>query len=1100
MSSESNATIIAAIITGISSLAAVLIPLFVKRKRKKDSTQKNNSPEKATNGFRTEKVSKLNYGINKDGFYGRTKEIRTTRNLFIDHNKRLVTLTGFGGFGKTSLAKEIGQTMSELYPGGVWFVSFVESSTIEGMAKEVYDSFGLDSSSAQFENGVEAVIDLLKSREKSFLILDNFEHILHHAEITVKQWMQDLPNIDFLVTSRFALNISDEQQVNIGPIELLDKNEVNYDKLKNNAAVKLFVDRAKQIDLDYTLSELNAPIINQICNEVQGIPLAIEIASGYINISEQEILNSLKENLNLKNKKRDSSDRHETLEKVIEWSYQLLKPIEQDVFLQLSIFKDGFDLAGAKSVVDLSNFPGEMNLVEVLTNLQDKSLLFQDKSSSHKRYSMLVSVERYAEEKLSEVKTDSFIEVLTTRWSNYFIELLKAQTNKANTAAHNVQDLISPDIENIFSVQDTCLDQGEFNKAAEIILLVSSHLSIKGPALLRVPRLQKSFDSLETGHPLKGTLSLELAKAYVDRGELNEAEQFAQIAYDTFKKDEDLNSLSDALLVIGSVLKSRGFFQLSLEYRKEALKVALNNHPDRHFSTYYMWIATSYERLGHFDKSDENFKMASDLAKEQNQKIQLSIINSNWSLAKWHQGKPKEALRLNKKAQKLGLEVNNLKWKPAFMTNEALILSDLGRFSDAIDTCVKADELHKIQGTRHWAAVNFGSWGRALLRRGLHDDSNEARELLQRALKVSRELYWPDNISMTLQDLAQMDFKEGKFQESFSHLLEAIALERRMGLLKEYRHFSKLVLMSLVARELELTDIQWECLSQARSLQSHLKINEGYGVSHVADESKILSNEILKWESEVGSENNLLLPPPKLGNLELEPKFSLKLLDKIQSSFQFSSYGYPWYDLENILEKKGQKSIRLFGYGSLLNKFSAQQTINKDSVNQYKPAVAFGIRRLLDYNMPEDVRKRPLYQGLVGPKELGVFNTRYTGSITDNANGALIDIPIEDIENLRSREIGYDLRPVVCLKWPIDQNNPDFSIAYTLGCSGRTWKGNSLTDSTLLPHKKYLDLCKEGAQGLGDEFLNHFLQTSFLADGITSISEWENKLGGKNLG
>nr|WP_299384465.1 NB-ARC domain-containing protein [Allomuricauda sp.] len=1079
-------TVLAALITGVFSVVAVLIPLLWKKKKKKPKSP----PEHQT--VPTAYKPQTNFDLYGEGFYGRGNELRHIRNLFLDHKKRLVTVTGFGGFGKTRLAKEVGQSLATNYEDGVWFVSFVEATTVEGMAKEVHDAFGLDSSYAQIDNGVQAVVDLLQNKNRLLLILDNFEHILEHAEATVSVWLKELPSVDFLVTSRFALNIKQEQQFKLDTLTLALQNETDLDKLKHNPAIQLFEDKAKQVDYGFELNTDNAVSINKICHKVEGIPLAIEIAAGYINISAEEILKSLKNELRFKNKNRDSDKRHETLHKVIEWSYNLLEPIEREVFLQLAIFKDGFDLPAARAVVNLDHFPDSESIVEILENLQQKSLLFRNKMITAQRFNMLVSVERFAENKLEELKPENYLNALIDRWSNYFIELLEKQQNdSAKQDQSKSKDVISDDIENIFSIQDTHIQKGNYETAAKTILLVANHLSIMGPALLRVPRLLQSYNTIGDESGLKGKLSLELARAHADRGELNEAELYAQKALEQFKKHNNEELVPEALLQIGSFLKSRGFFRLSLQTRQKALEAVLKLEKEEKNAKYHMWLASTYERLGNFKKSDGIFEEAVNLAKKYQDELLLCIIHSNWSLAKWHEGKAVEALKFNHAAQDYGRENENFKWKPALMTNEALILCELGRYDEAVDKSVHADILHKKQGSLHWAAVNYGSWGRALLRRNVDDDVEEAEQLLKKSLEVSRKLYWPDNIAMVLDDLAQIAFAQKNYQKCFACLLEAIALERRIGLIKEYRHYANLVLFGLTAKKLGFQDLQWESMMRAKALGKALRIDDQYPVERVANAHSQLEEAVADWEKEFGVQNAKPNPPSTIYNLPMEANFAHGLLDAIQARFEFPSYGYPWFNLEESLEEQGKKSILLFGYGSLLNKISAKETLNDTSVNQYRPSIAFGIKRLLDYNMPDDVRARSLYKNSTGPKELGLFNTRYTGSITDNINGAIIEIPIEEVKNLRAREIGYDLRPVICIDWPYNPDNPEFIHAYALGCSGRTWEGKPLTDHTLLPHRDYLELCRKGAEGLGDGFLRHFLQTSFLADGTTTVEAWE---------
>jgi hypothetical protein len=196
-------------------------------------------------------------------------------------------------------------------------------------------------------------------------------------------------------------------------------------------------------------------------------------------------------------------------------------------------------------------------------------------------------------------------------------------------------------------------------------------------------------------------------------------------------------------------------------------------------------------------------------------------------------------------------------------------------------------------------------------------------------------------------------------------------------------------------------------------------------------------------------------------------------------AFDESSYEYPWTGLEEELKAQGLSTIRLFGYGSLLNRESASRTF-AGSVERFVPAIAFGVVRLFNFEMPDAVRVR--YGALDDPLARGLLNAQVTGFMSDIANGVLIEVDVNEIEPLREREVGYDLRPVTCIEWERGAHGMP-CLAYVLSCPDRLWKGRPLTNPELRPHRQYFQQCLDGAASIAQAFLNFWMDTTFLADG-----------------
>lgn len=214
-------------------------------------------------------------------------------------------------------------------------------------------------------------------------------------------------------------------------------------------------------------------------------------------------------------------------------------------------------------------------------------------------------------------------------------------------------------------------------------------------------------------------------------------------------------------------------------------------------------------------------------------------------------------------------------------------------------------------------------------------------------------------------------------------------------------------------------------------------------------------------------------------------------IKKILHTIMLYKYSYPWNNLENDLIKQNQDSISLIGYGSLINRVSASLTITD---TRHKKVFAFGIRRVFNYKIPSNIIR---YGDIVDNRACAALNIKVTGKYNDVINAILVKVPVSDIPALRVREIAYDLIKVPCLYWDKIEKPP--FMAYILHCPYNSFDGQVKTSSNIEPHLGYYNVCRDGAREFGKEFLSCWLDTTYLADGKTSVRIWEQKQLNQNI-
>ncbi len=196
-----------------------------------------------------------------------------------------------------------------------------------------------------------------------------------------------------------------------------------------------------------------------------------------------------------------------------------------------------------------------------------------------------------------------------------------------------------------------------------------------------------------------------------------------------------------------------------------------------------------------------------------------------------------------------------------------------------------------------------------------------------------------------------------------------------------------------------------------------------------------------------------------------------------------SSYHWPFSKpLKYAMEREGRETILLFSYGSLMNRESASMTLSTNALETRRPVVAFGLKRLFNYDPKETSFGPP-----VDPDDRAMLNVKPTNRASDQVNGVVVELPVDDVLALCKRELGYDLVPVVVADW--NDPNPTYEVAYTLVASDRPRYGHQYTNSAINPRPEYNSLVQEGAAEYGDEFLQMWLETTYYADGERTVDE-----------
>jgi predicted ATPase/DNA-binding SARP family transcriptional activator len=352
-------------------------------------------------------------------FVGRENEIEEVSALLV--SSRLVTLTGAGGVGKTRLAIEVATQVADDYAGGVWLVELAPLNDGSLVPQTIMSAMGLREQPGRA--AVETLIDYLVNR-KALLLLDNCEHLVQAAAEAAEGLVKACPEVRVLATSRELLRASGEVGWRVPSLRAPDTgHRPPAAELRAFESVELFCDRAASALGSFTLTELNAMPVVAICNHLDGIPLAIELAAARLRLlSLEQVTDRLEDRLHLLTAgARTANPRQRTLRATIEWSYDLLDEPEQLLFERLSIFAGAFSLAAVEAIVPSSSIAADV--VDLLGRLVDKSLVGVEMYDDEPAYRVLETLREFGRERLA-VRGE--LEEMRRRHAHYYATIAEA--------------------------------------------------------------------------------------------------------------------------------------------------------------------------------------------------------------------------------------------------------------------------------------------------------------------------------------------------------------------------------------------------------------------------------------------------------------------------------------------------------------------------------------------------------------------------------------------------------------------------------------------------------------------------------------------------
>jgi len=663
-------------------------------------------------GWQPAREVKHSLPAERDSFVGRLGPLQALARK-LDHGARLVSVLGMGGSGKTRLVTRFGWTWLGDFPGGVWFCDLSQARSVDGIFFAVAQ--GLDVPLSETDPAVQ-LAHAIRGRGRCLMILDNFEQVARHAEETLGRWMDRAPEASFVVTSREVLGIVGEEML---ALESLPKTD----------AITLFLRRAEAAGREYLPAADDLAAIDQLVTMLDGLPLAIELAAARVRVMPpRTMLARMHERFSVLLSRAGRRDRQATLRAAFDWSWELLSEMERSALAMLSVFRGGFTLDAAESVVTVSIAPDVVGPASLVHWLIDKSFVRQ---LADDRFDLLESVREYAAEHL--------------RTEGRFAGSGRAALAAAELRHGRYFALLGPQ-----RVAET--------SGLELDNLVSACRlgAARGDTAVAVQTLAGAWwGALQLRGPFR--VGVELAETVA-----------AMAGLDGEGRAETELMLGDALQLSGRAANAAQHLEAAVQLSQQIGKRILEGRA-------LQLLAPLQARTGRIEQANASFERALIAFREGNDPFREVALHNAIGGFFETQGRLDDARGHYEHGLRIARETGNRRWEGGSAGNLASFFVLLGRFEQARPLYVQAMQIAAELGDRQWEANAHCNLGLLHFMEGRLPD---ARVELEAAHDAAREMGHAGLLSVVQCNLGLVEEALGDPGRALQYHEAAIALAR----------------------------------------------------------------------------------------------------------------------------------------------------------------------------------------------------------------------------------------------------------------------------------------------------------------------------------
>jgi predicted ATPase/DNA-binding SARP family transcriptional activator/Tfp pilus assembly protein PilF len=712
------------------------------------------------------------FPIERTSFIGREQEMAWVKHL-LSHT-HLLTVTGSGGCGKTRLSLRVASEMREAYPDGVWLVELASLAEAGLVPQTVASMLGLKEGGS--DSLTVTLTQSLKARQL-LIVLDNCEHLLSACAALASALVGSCPGVTLLVTSRERLGLSGEQIYRVPSLSFPQLTQpLTIEQANGSEAVRLFVERARLMDSDFGLTHANVWVIAQICRRLDGIPLAIELAAARVHsLSLEEIHTHLDRRFRLlRGGDRSVLARQQTLQALIDWSWELLDVQEKLLLARLSVFAGGWTLTAAEAVCagegvgyrvsgieempfahhavqtadgdgmastrhPTPDTPHPDQVLDLLASLVDKSLVIAETQGETTRYRLMETMRQYACERLAESEQSRTVR---ERHRDYFLKLAEEVRPKLKGAEQaRWLTVLAEEHDNLRAAVTFCLEESEGGgQGLRLGAALQTFWETRG-------HLSEGRDRLAALLACPGTQTRSKARA------------------------DALNGVGLLARLQGDNASARALHEESLGIQRElgnrqGIAVSLNN------------LGLLAADQGDYASARALYEESLTIKRELGDRQGIAACLNNLGIAAKDQGDYASARTLYEQSLEIRRELGDRQGVAGSLHNLGCVAQNQGDYASARTLYEEALTLNRELGNRAWEATNRNNLGN--LAWGLGDYAS-ARTLFEESLGIRRELGDTRGFGVALNNLGNVAREQGDHASARALYEESLMIRRELG-------------------------------------------------------------------------------------------------------------------------------------------------------------------------------------------------------------------------------------------------------------------------------------------------------------------------------
>lgn len=708
-------------------------------------------------------------------FFGREDEIARLGELLRpgDAPLRLLTLTGAGGAGKTRLALAAARTLWECYPNSLWYAALadVTAARLPAAIADALELLRTDS----LEPTEQIVGFLNAGNTPVLLILDNFEHIVEEGAAVVQTMLERVPALRCLVTSRRLLGLAHEREFPVPPLPT-PRGADTPERLSLYDSVRLFVDRAQAVMPHFQVTVHNAPAVAELCDRLEGIPLALELAAARASVlTPSQMLDQLERRFDfLVSRKRDRPARHRTLRAAMDWSYHLLSPELQTFFARLSVFRGGWTWEAAEAVCEQSQ------ALEYLEHLRECSLVMTEETDGTMRFRMLETIREFAWEQLiPEQRAEA-----QRRHADYFMaeaeRLRDRQTELGDSVYYRA---LEANCENsLTALQWAKEQQGEPDRALRLVHALKPYWLHRGYFIEGQRHLMEALacDKTEELRPLRAWVIDDVSYLALKQNDFSKARDLIEWSIRNWRVlNPESREMAHALTRRGFVYESERDFAAAEAVYQESLALC-ETLGEKEVAAY------TYNALGGLHSHQEKYEQARhywerslSLYRELGSNSNIATLLNNLGSIMMEQKNYEAALPLIEQSLTLHREMKATRSSAFTLGNLAMIKMGLKDYSAACELFEESLQLARQMDNKRLISAVLRFYGQALVRLG---DTSAARAHYRESLLLSQEIGDEESVVLRFEVFGELAFTTGDLPRAVRLYSAAVTQGESIGL------------------------------------------------------------------------------------------------------------------------------------------------------------------------------------------------------------------------------------------------------------------------------------------------------------------------------